>query len=831
MNNINNSAQKDNKGLTSKEAQKRLLEFGPNQIFEPAKISFFGIAKHEVTEPMILLLLVVGFFYSLWGELGDAITIFVVIFLLVLAEVYNEFRAKKAIASLKKIAAPKTKVLRDGEISEIDSENVVPADILILTSGTKIAADAKIQQNIGLQVDESALTGESFPQDKNVDDNIYAGTVIVSGEGQAVVFATGKNTKLGKTAAALKEIKPPKTTLQLAMKSLAGKLVYLAAFFSILIPVIGILQGQDLKTMVLTGLSLSFATIPEELPIVITMVLGLGAYTLSKSNFFVKKIKAAETLGNATVIVTDKTGTITESQMRIVSLYPNNEKEILEKASLAISQYSLSPMEQEIKNRATELKIGGKLPELIRQRNLGNGQKSKSVIRKKEGEYELFSSGAPEEIFAMCRNITSDIRKELAEQTSKGRRVIAVAYKKITPAEKELDFAQLETELNFVGLISFEDPPRSGVKETIAKAAKAGIRTIMVTGDHPLTARFIAKEVGILAKNDKILTGEDLNILSDEELQNTVKSVSVFARTTPQHKYRIVQALQKNGEVVAVTGDGINDALALKGADIGIAMGIRGTDVAKEAADVVLADDNYVTITQGIFEGRKFFDNLQKGIKYYLSVKVALILIFLLPVLLGIPMPFAPIQIIILELFMDLAASAGFVAEPQEKNIYSRPPRKPKENIMNNLVIKDILIKGAVLFLAVTAVYFYARLQNLSQIHSQTLAFAAWIFGHIVLAFISRSDKESIFSQGVFTNKIINLWALTATAFLILGIYLPFLNERFNLLSISFTQLVLTALTVSFIVGFLELRKVLNLNKNEEKPASGVLLRKTKTKK
>ena len=804
---------KNKYGLTSDEAREKLLKFGPNKIFQASKVSFWGIAKHEVTEPMILLLLVVGFFYSLWGEFGDAITIFVVIFLLVLSEVYNEYRAKKAIASLEKIASPKTKVLRDGQINEINSEEVVPDDILILTPGTKIAADAKILQSIGLQVDESALAGESFPQDKSTKNPIYAGTVITSGEGQAVVLATGKNTKIGQTAAALKDIKPPKTALQLAMKSLAGKLVYLAAFFSILIPLIGILRGQDLRTMVLTGLSLSFATIPEELPIVITMVLGLGAYTLSKSNFLVKKIKAAEILGNATVIVTDKTGTITENQMKIVSLYPNNEKEILKTAYLAVSQYSLSPMDEEIKNKAAELKIGEQMPELVRQRNLGNGRKSKSVIRKNGEEYELFISGAPEEIFTMCRDIGDDINKELAAETAKGRRVIAVAYKKINPAQKDFDFVKLEKELNFVGLISFEDPPRDGVKQTISQAAKAGIRTVMVTGDHPLTASFIAKQVGILT-NDKVLTGQDLDNLSDEQLQDTVKSVSVFARTTPEHKYRLVQALQKNGEVVAVTGDGINDALALKGADIGIAMGIRGTDVAKEAAEVVLADDNYITITKGIFEGRKFFDNLQKGIKYYLSVKVALILIFLLPVLLGIPLPFAPIQIILLELFMDLAASAGFVAEPKEKNIFVRPPRNPKEDIINDSVIKDILTKGTVLFVAVTSVYLYARSQNLSLLETQTFAFAAWIFGHIVLAFISRSDRESIFSQGIFTNRVINLWALAAIAFLILGIYLPFLSDQFNLVAIDLTRLTSIAIFTLLVVGLLEIRKTVRSTNN-----------------
>jgi Ca2+-transporting ATPase len=800
-------------GLSSLEAEKRLEQFGPNIIFKPTKISFWRIAKHEVIEPMILLLLVVGFFYSIWGKLEDALTIFTVIFLLVFAEVYNEFRAKKAIASLAKIAAPKTKILRDGAIVDIDSENVVPGDILILTSGTKIAADAKVRQSVDLQNDESSLTGESFPQSKSYGSEVYAGTVVVSGEGQAEVFATGKNTKLGKTADTLKQIRSPKTPLQLAMKSLAGKLVYIAVFFSVFIPVLGLLRGQDFKLMVLTGLSLSFATIPEELPIVITMVLGLGAYQLSKNNFLVKKLKAAETLGNATVIVTDKTGTITEGKMKIVSLYPDDDQEVIEKALYTISQYSLSPIDQEIKNKAMQLKIQNPQSEIIRQRNFGNGHKTKSVVRSIENNYELFASGAPEEIFSMCKDADDEIKNQLVEQTSKGRRVIAVAHKKLLAGEESLDFTKLEKDLNFIGLISFEDPPRNGVKETIARAATAGIRTIMVTGDHILTARSIAEDVGISTKTGQALIGEDVDRMSDEELQNAIKSVPVFARTTPQHKYRIVQALQKNGEVVAVTGDGINDVLALKGADIGIAMGNRGTDVAKEAGDVVLADDNYITIAQGIFEGRKFFDNLQKGIKYYLSVKTALILIFLLPVILGIPMPFAPIQIIILELFMDLAASAGFVAEPREKNIYSRPPRNPQESVISNSVVKDILIKGGVLFVAVTSVYLFARYQGLDLIQTQTLAFSAWIFGHVILAFISRSDKETVFSLGVFSNKIISLWAIAAVVFLILGIYLPQLNNKVNLSPVGFTQLIFTALAIIFIMSFLEFRKSLNSEK------------------
>lgn len=800
-----------NNGLTSIEAEKRLAQFGPNEIFRRTPISFFSIAKHEITEPMIVLLLIVGFFYSWWGESGDALAIFFVIISLVLAEVYNEFRAKKAIDSLEKIAAIKTKVKRDGELKRIDSLALVPGDVLILTSGTKIAADAKVQNALLLQIDESALTGESWPQDKKSGDQIFAGTVVVSGEGEAEVMATGKNTKLGKIAVAAKQVKPPRTALQLAMKSLAGKLVYLAIFFSLIILGLGIWRGHDLETMILTSLSIAFATIPEELPIIITMVLGLGSYKLSQKNFLIKKIKAAEMLGNATVIVADKTGTITQGQLAMVGVYPSNEQEIITTALAAISPYTVSQLDLQIKKRAEELNIALSNGEIVYRRNINSNSKIKFIIRKLENKLELFASGAPEEIIASCSKVDPEVINILNKETNNGRRVIAVASKKLVGQELALNnidkLIESEKNFEFVGLLIFADSARQGVKETICRAVQAGIKTIMVTGDHPQTAEFIAKEVGILNNLDQTLTGQELDKLSDKELREVVKKVTVFSRTTPEHKYRIVQALQKNGEVVTVTGDGINDVLALKGADIGIAMGIKGTDVAKEAAEVVLADDNYITIAQGIFEGRKFFDNLQKGIKYYLSVKTALILIFLIPILFGGSLPLAPIQIIILELFMDLAASAGFVSEPAEKNIYNRPPRDPKENIFGNLVIKDILLKGFILFAVVMSAYIYAQWQNLTVSQSQAYAFASWIFGHLLLAAVSRSDQELIFQVGIFSNKIMNIWAAAALLFLFGALYLPFLNSRLHLTAPDFYQLFIIALGTIILISLLEFKK------------------------
>ena len=794
-------------GLSSQEVQTQRVKYGPNEIYKPVPIRFWDIAREEVTEPMIVLLIVAGVIYSLLGELRDAVTIFAIIVVLVLSEVATEYRAKTAIAALQKIAAVKTRVRRNQQTVEIDALDVVPDDVLVLSQGTKIAAEATVQQSIGLQVDESALTGESFPVEKKVGDPLFGGTFVLSGEGQAVVTVIGAQTRLGQIAAKAQAIKPPRTALQLAMKSLAGKLVYVALFFAIGIPLLGYLRGQDWKLMLLTGLALAFAIIPEELPIVITMVLGLGSYRLSNRKFLIKQLKTAEALGNTTTIVTDKTGTITEGHLKIVATFPERADPVIEAALLSASEYSSTPIEAVIKERAAELGLKRALPDLVRERDRGDGKKTRATVRREGSTLTLYKSGAPEEVFASCQTVPDDARAELERQTQAGRRVIAVAYKPLAAPESDQEFESIEQGMTVSGLIAFEDTPRPGVKDTIASAAKAGIRTIMVTGDHPLTAAYIARQVGIDTR--QVLTGEELDRLSDETLRNTVREVSVFARTTPEHKYRIVKALQDNHEVVAVTGDGINDVLALKAADIGIAMGIKGTDVAKEAASVVLADDNFNTIAMGIFEGRVLFDNLQKGMKYYLCIKLALILIFMIPVILNYPLPFAPIQIILLELFMDLAASAGFVAEPQEKSIYTRPPRDPNETVFNNRAIVDIFVRAGILFAAVTGVYLYTVGHGASLVEAQTLAFAAWMVGHIVLAFISRSDREPVIALGVFSNPVMTLWALGAIAFLLLGIYVPYLNGLLRLTAIAVPTLLLSTLIVVLVLLLLEVRKII----------------------
>ncbi len=642
-------------GLTSAEASERLERDGPNVLFEAPPLRFFSILLEEIREPMILLLLFVGVVYSVSGRLEDALTIIVVIVLLVLAEVFNEYRAKRAIGALAEINAPKARVRRDGAIAEIDASGVVVGDLLLLTSGTKVAADATVTRATGLQVDESALTGESFPVTRAQGEDVFAGTVVVSGDAEADVRATGSRTRLGQVAGSVARVKPPRTRLQLAMRSLAGTLVWVAVGFSTLIPVLGVLRGQDLRIMFLTGLSLAFATIPEELPIIITMVLGVGSYRLSERGFLVKRLEAAETLGNATVIVTDKTGTITAGRMAIAAVFPRERRaDVLRAALGTIVEYApvTSPIELALLEAARAERIDSPAREASRLRDLGDGRATKATVRGST----LYLTGAPEEVLARCADAPAGALDELAAQARAGRRVVAVATRELEAAATD-EWAVLERDMRFVGLIAFDDPPRPGVADTIWQAAAAGIRTIMVTGDHPATAAFVAAAVGIGRDTaapspsggadpealPEVLTGEQLATLTDARLAEAVARVSVFARTTAQDKYRIVQALQRRGDVVAATGDGINDALALRGADIGIAMGLRGTDVAKEAADAVVADDDFVTIAQAVWEGRTFFDNLRKGVKYYLSVKAALIAVFLLPVLVGLPLPFSPI--------------------------------------------------------------------------------------------------------------------------------------------------------------------------------------------
>lgn len=792
-------------GLTSAEAEQRLARGGLNVIFTPTRVTFLDILWEELREPMILLLLVVGVLYSVFGEPGDAVTIFSVIVLLALAEVQNEYRAKRAVNRLAELASPKAAVVRDGEVVRVDATHLVVGDVVVLSAGVKLAADARIVDGLGLQVDESAITGEAIPAEKSLGADLFAGTVVVAGNGLAEVTATGKATKLGELAEGLKTVKPPKTPLQRAMKELSAKLVWVAVAFSVVIPLIGVARGQSLKSMILIGLSLSFATIPEEMPIIITMVLGLGSYRLSKQNFLVKRLAAAETMGAVNVIVTDKTGTLTESRMVLTDVFSElDEVAAVGDAMGAVTLTDETFIDSALKRRAEQLGVAFDARDVVRRRELGDGSKTRAVLR---ADGTLYVSGAPEQVFELSASVPPNIRDALDAGTARGERLVAVAKRRIAEKDFDADWDSLERDMEFVALMAFSDPPRPEVPEAIAAMAAAGVQTIMVTGDHPATALAIAREVGIATGEDGVLTGEDIDSMTDAELAAHLPQTRVFARTTPHHKYRIVSALQSRGLRVAVTGDGINDSLAIKGADIGIAMGIRGTDVAKDAADVILADDDYATITKAVFEGRVFYDNLRKGVKYYLSVKVALIAVFLLPALFGLAMPFAPVQIILLELFMDLAASAGFVAEPAEPDIRTRRPEAATTRILDRRQVTDLFLKGFFLFAAVMAAFTYAGLAGMTPAEKTSLSFVAWMIGHVALAFVSRSDRQPLLRVGFFTNRVVNLWALATAVFLGVGLYVPQIAERLKLVPLPIGLVAVVGALIVAWMSLLDARK------------------------
>lgn len=807
------------RGLTSVEAKLRLEKFGENTLGEEEKETFWDALKEEAREPMILLLIGVGVLYSIWGSILDAATIFTVIAVLVLSEVYNEWKAEQGIKSLKELTTPRPLVLRDEKIGEVESAELVPGDVLPLSVGERIPADSRLYRSFGLQLDESSLTGESMPVSKVADvvlsegtqitdlsNMVLAGTLLVQGEGVAIVATTGRNTELGHIATLTEEAEEEETPLQEAMEQLSKTLVWIAIFFSISIPALGYLRGQPLQTMILTGLSLSFAVIPEELPIIITMVLAVGTYALSRRGALVKRLRASETLGSVTIIATDKTGTITESVMKLGHIYSQgeliepkgdaSEQGILEMGVLATRGQTtiasdrfrgFNPMGAAIVDSAT--KSGASMEEfakrsLVNEFSFDTRTKTASYVYREGPKLRVYTSGAPEAVLARSSKMLKGGRvvplndtvrvhiNEAIEQIAQmGERALAVAYGEMK--DEAIDKAP-EGGLVLAGIFSFIDPPRKEVAEVVKMCKEAGIRVVMLTGDHPETAKAVAAQVGI--DSASVLTGPEISAMDDPRLGEAVRTTSVFARITPEHKLRIVKLLKENGQVVAVTGDGVNDAPALKEAAIGIAMGVRGTDAAKEAADIVLTDDNFVSIGSAVREGRKIFDNLRKGVKYYLAVKVALVLIFILPIVLDVPLPFAPIQIILLEMFMDLAASSGFVAEGFESDLMTRPPRDPAAKFLDRGTLTGIFASALSLFVAVSFCYLTAYYRSGNLVYAQTVAFSAWIVSHILLAFVRRSEKEPLLKRGLFSNRVMVLWAFSAVGLLLAVVYVPFLQ-------------------------------------------------------
>ena len=829
-------------GLNDQEAHNRLGQFGPNRLSMKKQETIWNIFIEELGEPMIVLLLLTAVLYGVWGELRDTLTIFVVILTLILAEVLNERRAKRAIGDLITLAEPTSSILRAGQHLEIQADQIVPGDVIVIEAGRRIPADARLTEAYGLAVDESVLTGESAAAEKVSDlilqettvlserrNMVFAGTTAARGRGAALVVATGMKTEVGRVARLAREAAPPRTQLQRFMTELSKSLAWLAIGFSVLVPLLGrILSKQPLRQMILTGLALAFSVIPEELPIIITMVLALGGYRLSKQHAIVKRLQAVETLGAVTVIATDKTGTLTENRMAVSRVEPEKLRhEILGIGVLCNDAFNADlgdPLETALLRSAQQAGIDVKAlrqPYHLRDDfTFDNTRKRMSLIYERGGELLVAVKGAPETVLPLCTSKWDDAgRQQLskadqqgvlasaAQMANDGLRVIALAERIIDDSTLSQDKA--ESDLTFVGLVAFSDPPRPDVHEAIAACLTAGIRPLMITGDHSLTAKAIALQIG-LDGDRRLLTGVELDAMSDEALKQSAGDVSIFARTTPEQKLRIVRGLQSRGEIVAATGDGINDGPALAAADVGVAMGETGTDVAREAADMILADDNFATIVRAIEEGRISFENLRKGVRYYLACKVALISTSLVPVLLSVPVPFAPIQIILMELFMDLAASAAFVAEPAEEGLMLQPPRDPRAKFLERSLVRSIFSSAAGLFMAVCGVYLVTWYGSTSLITAQTMAFVTWLLGHIFLALNLRSEREPLFRLGFFTNRVMVVWVIATLAVLLVVTLVPGLRQLIKVGSLQPAQWALAGGTAFAGTFWIEARKLVH---------------------
>ena len=804
-------------GLEPDEASTRLRRFGPNRLAEPGREAAWKEFLEELAEPMILLLLATGVLYSLWGRLEDGLTIFGIIIALVSAEVWNERRAKKAIAGLRELAEPVALVRRGARQRAIPVREVVPGDIALLRAGQYVPADGRLLEAFGLATDESGLTGESVPTEKEAQvalventplaarrNMVFAGTIVRRGRGVALIVTTGMATELGHVAALALEVREPRTPLQEAMAGLSKGLMWIALGFSAAVPLLGwLLSRQPVREMLLVGLSLAFATIPEEMPIIITMVLALGAYRLSRQRAVVKHLSAVEVLGAVTVIAMDKTGTLTQNRLEVQSLFPEAQAaRLLELGVLSAGQSAetapdepAGPVDGDPVDRALlgaargagiDVATLSRAHPLRSEYTFDNVRRRMSSVHGAGDQLLVVVKGAPEAVLERCTHTRVDGAEHEMDEAQRtatlataaamagaGLRVLAFAEKAASrhmPTQEDA-----ESGLQFVGLVGLADALRQEARATIAACLVAGIRPIMVSGDHLLTALAVAQAVE-LPLGERQLTGPDLDTLTEEELREAVGHVNLYARATPEHKLRIVQALRERGERVAVTGDGINDAPALVAADVGVAMGETGTDVARQAADLVVLDDNLATIVRAVGEGRVVFANLVKCVRYYLACKVALVLAMLIPVLLRVPAPFAPVQVVLMELLMDLGASGAFVAEPTEAGLMARAPRDPRTPFMNRKMVVSTVSAGLGLCVGVVAAHLLVWYGTRDAALSRTTAFAAWLLGHVLLALSLRSESEPLWRTGLRRNWAMAGWGAAAAAFAAVSILVPWVG-------------------------------------------------------
>ncbi|MFO7872766.1 MAG: calcium-translocating P-type ATPase, SERCA-type [Candidatus Undinarchaeales archaeon] len=862
-------------GLSSTDAEKRLEEYGRNRLEEREKIRPIEIFIRQFKSFLIFILIaaaiISGFLGIFTGSSEHFIDMAVIIIIIVLNAVlgfFQEYKAEKSLEALKKYATPKAKVIRNGERQLINSEELVPGDIIVLSTGDKVPADARLIESIHFHSDESALTGESIPvakatakiegediipgEQKNM---VFAGTTITQGRGKAVVTETGMDTEMGEIAELVQEPTEKMTPLQKRLALIGKKLGFAIISIAILVFALGLFRGEELINMFLVAVSLAVAAVPEGLPAVVTVTLAFGLMSMAKSNALVRKLPAVETLGSTTIICSDKTGTLTMNEMTARELY-------LDKKKIEISGEGYAP---EGKFKYEDSEVSGKLKkhlnlfaqaaalcndsELVRRDGewtiigdptegafrvlaekfglkqhrlesefkrieeveFTSKRKKMTTVHKIDEGRVAYMKGAPEVVLENCSHVYENGKRRKLKKADKERflnkmremgedalRVLGVAYRDVPKRLNITNEKSLEQNFTFLGLAGMIDPPRSEVKEAVRKARKAGIRSVMITGDYKVTAEAVAKEVGIIEKKSNALTGEDLEKMSDEELFKQVKNVSVYARVSPSHKVRILNALKKRGEVVAMTGDGVNDAPALKKSDIGVAMGIKGTDVSKEAADMVLEDDNYATIVKAVEKGRGIFDNISKFINYLLTSNAGEILVIFIATLIGLPLPLIAVQILWINLLTDGLPAVSLSVDPHDPDIMKRKPRDPEEGIITNEMVFDIIFVGALMCIGTLFLFNHALSGGANIVYARSIALAVLVVLEVVRLQMVR-EKYNI---GVFSNKWLILAVISSIGFLLAILYIPQLQILFKTAPIKlFDWLKITGITIAVFIS------------------------------
>src|SRR3989344_4011611 len=830
-------------GLSQQEAVNRLSRYGKNELKKIKKISVAKLILQQFIDPLVLILIVAAVISFVISARGDAVAIFAIVVLNAVIGFSQEYKAEKEIELLKKLGSQKAIVIRNGRKEEIDAKDLVQGDIIIIQAGDKIPADSRLIEVNSLKMDESSLTGESTTVEKIISalekeaqvadqkNMVFSGTIAKEGTAKAIVTATGMQTEIGKIAHLVQETVEAETPLQKNIKKLGKTLAVVILSLAFIIFIVGILTNVSAYDMFLTSLSLAISAIPEGLPVIMTLALALSVQVMYRRKALIRKLKAVETLGSVTVIASDKTGTLTRNEMAVTELFVNNKViQVTGKGYETKGKFFYNDKEINQDSFKTLLEIGSscnnaQLPKLGDPTELSllvSAAKAKIYPRKRIAETPfnpiekymttthlindkkiIFIKGAPEKLLEMSdfiqinnivKKISNEDKKEILEQNkkmaSRALRVLAMAIKQ-------------DNKTIFVGMQGMIDPPRKEVKKAIELCKKAGIKVYMITGDHINTAAAIASQLNI---EPNAVEGKDLDKLSDTDLQKLVKEKFVFARTTPEHKSRILDALQKNKEIVAMTGDGVNDAPALKKADIGIAMNIKGTDIAKESSDMILIDDNFSSIVKAIREGRIVYDNIKKFVKYLLSVNFDEILVVIFALLIKIPIPFLPLQILWLNLVTDSLPALALSKERDEEDVMNKPPRDPKEHILKG-TFYFIIIAGILAFFATLLLFMleYKTTGNLEK--ARTIAVTQAVMFEMFLVFYCRSDK-SIRKTNLFSNKYLIGAVLITFIVQIIAVYTP-LGAPFKFTPLTLKDWLIILLVSSSGFIFFEVKKLI----------------------